>query len=279
MVLRHRRAHDQNRVGVGEVLLRGGGAAAAERGSQTGHRGAVSYPGLIGKADHAEAGGEKFLDEVVLFDVERGAAEVGDAAGVHHAVVEGALARRPQPLRDHLHGPLQRQLDPVARARRAVADAREAAGMRDELEAVGAFRAEVAARDRRLGIAFDGDELPVAMEGELPAADAAVGADGAGRLRAVVLRAERRGALAHGLDAGAVAAGFELADERPLQEELGEHAATVMQKPRFDAQRRTSSNVARTSVRAGGMNPAPHFFTTFASGWSAHWLTSAPPRR
>src|SRR5207249_332990 len=33
------------------------------------------------------------------------------------------------------------------------------------------------------------------------------------------------------------------------------------------AKRRTSSNVARTSVRAGGMNPAPHFFTTSENWW------------
>ena len=47
MVLGHRRAHDQDRVRVREILLRRRCAAAPERGAQTGHRGAMSYPGLI----------------------------------------------------------------------------------------------------------------------------------------------------------------------------------------------------------------------------------------
>src|SRR5207237_5420056 len=69
MVLGHRRSHDQDGVSIGQVLLRGRGAPAPERGAQTGHGGAVSYPGLVADADHAEAGGEKLFDEVVLFVV------------------------------------------------------------------------------------------------------------------------------------------------------------------------------------------------------------------
>lgn len=37
MVLRHGGAHNQNRVGVGKILLRGSSAAAPEGGAQTGH--------------------------------------------------------------------------------------------------------------------------------------------------------------------------------------------------------------------------------------------------
>ena len=37
MIFRHGRTHDQNGVGVVQDLLRGGGAAAAERCAQTGH--------------------------------------------------------------------------------------------------------------------------------------------------------------------------------------------------------------------------------------------------
>ena len=78
MVLGHRRSHDQDRVGVGEVLLRGRRAAASERGAQTGHGGAMSYTGLVADANHAQTAGEQLLDQVVLFVVEGRAAEVRD---------------------------------------------------------------------------------------------------------------------------------------------------------------------------------------------------------
>src|SRR3989442_13061758 len=45
MVLRHVAAHDQNRVGVGQVLLEGGGPTPSEACSQTGNGGAMSYSG------------------------------------------------------------------------------------------------------------------------------------------------------------------------------------------------------------------------------------------
>jgi hypothetical protein len=56
----------------------------------------VSYPGLIAQADHPQAGGEEFLDQIVLFDVERRAAEVGDAGGMAVALVEGAVSPAPR---------------------------------------------------------------------------------------------------------------------------------------------------------------------------------------
>ena len=55
---------------LAKVLLRSGGAAASERGAQTGHRGAVSNSGLIADANHSQTGGEEFLDEVVFFAVQ-----------------------------------------------------------------------------------------------------------------------------------------------------------------------------------------------------------------
>src|SRR3954467_6402818 len=47
VLLGHVRAHDEDRVGVLEVLLEGGGAAAPERGPQTGDRARVSYARLV----------------------------------------------------------------------------------------------------------------------------------------------------------------------------------------------------------------------------------------
>src|SRR6266542_4199183 len=78
----HRRAFDQNAIGVGKILLRGRSSAAAEGGAQTGHRAAMSYPRLVGHTDHAQAGGEKFFYEIIFFVIERGAAEMADRCGV-----------------------------------------------------------------------------------------------------------------------------------------------------------------------------------------------------
>ena len=86
----HVRAHDQDAVAILQVFLEDGGGAAAEGGAQTGHRGAVSYAGLVLDGHHAQVR-EELLDEVVLFVVQRGPAQVGDGGGV---VEDVALARR-----------------------------------------------------------------------------------------------------------------------------------------------------------------------------------------
>jgi hypothetical protein len=43
-------------------LLRGSGAPAPERCAQTGHGGAMSYPGLIAETYHSQSGGEELFD-------------------------------------------------------------------------------------------------------------------------------------------------------------------------------------------------------------------------
>src|SRR6266480_4433220 len=92
---RYRPAHwcakilDQHAIGVGQILLRGRSSAPAEGGAQTGHRAAMSYPRLVGYADHPQAESEKFSDKIVFFDIERGAAEMTDRGRVidGHAVL------------------------------------------------------------------------------------------------------------------------------------------------------------------------------------------------
>src|SRR5919206_453738 len=74
VLLGHVRAHDQDAVGVLQVLLERRGATAAERGPQTGDRGGVSYAGLVLDRHRAERR-EALLDQVVLLGVQRGAAE------------------------------------------------------------------------------------------------------------------------------------------------------------------------------------------------------------
>ena len=78
VALGHVRALDHDAVGVLQVLLEVGGAAAPERGPQTGDRGGVSYAGLVLDLHRAERR-EELLDQVVLLVVERGAAEVREA--------------------------------------------------------------------------------------------------------------------------------------------------------------------------------------------------------
>src|SRR5262245_1594088 len=72
----HRGTFDQNAICVREILLRGCSSAPAEGGAQTGHRAAMSYSGLVGHTDHAQASGEKFFDEIILFVIQCGTAEV-----------------------------------------------------------------------------------------------------------------------------------------------------------------------------------------------------------
>src|SRR5438046_4709962 len=98
---------DQNAIGVSEILLRSRSSAPTEGGAQTGHRAAMSYPCLVGYADHSQAESEKFSDKIVLFDIERGAAKMTDRGSVidrHHVffVHECALARFSNAIGQHV---------------------------------------------------------------------------------------------------------------------------------------------------------------------------------
>ena len=83
MVLRHRRSHNQNGVRVLQILLRCSSAAAPKRCPQTGDGRAMSYAGLIAKAHHPEAASKEFLDQIILFIVQSGAAEMGNSCRLH----------------------------------------------------------------------------------------------------------------------------------------------------------------------------------------------------
>ena len=80
VVLGHVRAHNQDAVRVGEILLECRCPASSERGPQTGDRGAVSYPGLVLDL-HYPKRRHQLLDQVVLLVVERCPAEIGDTRG------------------------------------------------------------------------------------------------------------------------------------------------------------------------------------------------------
>src|SRR5262249_45024636 len=150
VVLGHVRAHDRDAVGVRKILLELRGAASSERGAQTGHRGAVSYTGLVLDLNDAEPG-EELLDQVVLLVVERRAAEVGDAhraprrPPVGRLLLPGRLARLEEAIHDHLHRALERELLPLGAVGTAVLDPVFAKRPGGEALGRGPFRAEPAA--------------------------------------------------------------------------------------------------------------------------------------
>src|SRR3954470_20404191 len=174
------------------------GAAAPERGAQTGHRGAVSYAGLVLDL-HRSHRGEQLLDQVVLLVVERGAAEVREAEcaidpmPVVVALLPALLAGRDRPLGDHVHRPVELELLPLGAAGPAIAHLRQAARLLDELARRGPLRAQRALVDGRARVALDIDELAVARVDALAAADGAVRADRLGGLQARHARARAQG--------------------------------------------------------------------------------------
>src|SRR5262252_554080 len=121
----HGRAFDQNAIRVGEILLRGRSSAPAEGGAQTGHRAAMSYPGLVGYTHHAQASGKQFFDEIIFFVIERSAPEVTDRSRMIDSraillVHERALARFPDAVGNHVHGAFEWNFCPLFRPRGTV---------------------------------------------------------------------------------------------------------------------------------------------------------------
>src|SRR6476659_114068 len=155
----HGRAFDQNAIRVGEILLRGRSSAPAEGGAQTGHRAAMSYPGLVGYTHHAQASGKQFFNEIIFFVIERSASEVTDRSRMIDSraillVHECAPARFPDAVGNHVHGAFEWNLRPLFRARGAVFHFRLPPRMREQLIRRSAFRAKVPLANWRFRIPF-----------------------------------------------------------------------------------------------------------------------------
>jgi hypothetical protein len=83
VILGHVRAHDENRIRIQQILRRGGRPAPSISGAQTGHRRAMSNPGLVADTYHSQAPGKQFLDKVILFVVEGCSSQMGDRCRLH----------------------------------------------------------------------------------------------------------------------------------------------------------------------------------------------------
>src|SRR6185437_1088910 len=259
VVFGHVRAHDHDAVGVLEILLEVRRAASSERGPQTGDRGAVSYARLVLDLHDPERDA-KLLDQVVLLVVERRAAEVADChRAVRGRAVVGQLfpvgrAGLDDPVDDHLHRFVERELLPARAVRPAVLDLVLAQRAPDIRLRGLSLRAEAAARDRAGGVALDVLDLAVLDVDELPAADRAVGTD---RLNNVVglLDAGAQGFGAprlRGLREPERVAFPDLSHKRPPGQRIPElHAPPSLPK------REESKELAwRSTARACGPNPA-----------------------
>src|SRR5258705_12302716 len=87
----------------------------------------MSYTGLIAEANHAQTRGKELLDQVVLFNVERGAANMSDGSGLHQRSTIALLDKRsltgfPDAVGDHIHCRFEFQVLPDRRARTSIPD-------------------------------------------------------------------------------------------------------------------------------------------------------------
>src|SRR5436305_6538624 len=140
----------------------------------------MSYPGLIGYTDHAQAGGEEFFDEIIFFVIERGAAEMADRSRMINCCAilladEGALTRFPDAVRHHVHRTIHRNFCPLFRARCAIFYFRFTLRMCEQLIRRCTLWTKIPLADRTFRIAFDRNQFAVFVINELAATDTEYG--------------------------------------------------------------------------------------------------------
>src|SRR5437868_5298069 len=271
MILGHGGTHDENGVCVAEVLLRGGGTAAPEGCAQTGHSRAMSYPGLVADADHAQPSRKQFLDQIVFFVIESRSAEMSYGGGLHQGFaitrfLEGAVARVPYSVGDHVHRGFEIEFLPATGIGRAILYCLQPSGVRVQFEGVRSLRAKMAAGDRRLRVALNTNQLALFVVDELSASYTAVRTDGPGNFCTLGLGAQLASALRHGFRAGAIHAGADLFDQRPAGEKRFEHGCSLTSSRGRLIYRQPPSH-PREWISAG-LDQAPHKFAAPVTGQS-----------
>src|SRR5205809_6727376 len=184
------------------MLLRGSSFASATGGAQTGHRAAVSYPGLVGHTDHAQASGEKFFDEIIFFVIECGAAEMADRSRVIDCCPvlpsdEGALTRLPGAFCYHVHRAIQRNFRPLFRARRAIFYFRLALRMSEQLIRRRTLWAKIPLANGTFRVALDRNQLPIFVINQLSTTHAAIWTNRARHFRSVDTSMHCTGLIGH----------------------------------------------------------------------------------
>ena len=179
----HVGAHDDDAIAVGQILLIIRRSTAAEGGAQTGHRGAMSYPGLVLDRNQAQCSGKE-LDEIVLFVVQRRPAQRANVRDmVKDARPSSLLFLKPcsrvcwtfWAIRSIAHSNGFSTHSFAYGARYSTFLMRWAIVL--ELKGIGALGAERALVDRAVGVTFDVDDDAVFGVDVGPAANRAIGAD------------------------------------------------------------------------------------------------------
>src|ERR1700746_3932009 len=94
--------------------------------------------------------------------------------------------------------------------------------MREQLIRRGALRTQVTLIDWTLGIAFDRNQLPVAMINQLAATDTAVGTNRSGNFRTIDTRVQSCRSWRHRFRSGSVTMLPELSDQWPSRKQTDE---------------------------------------------------------
>src|SRR5438128_950603 len=150
---------------------------------------------------------------------------------VHHPFavalfLKGAFTGVPNALSDHIHRRLEVQVLPCGRVRPPILDLSLPARVSQELKTVRAFGAEPSARNRRLRVPFNGDQLAVLVINKLATTDGTIGTNRAGHLGIMVPGAKRASSLAHRFGSRPVSSVQNLPDKGPASKDFFDHTAS-----------------------------------------------------
>src|SRR5579863_3317524 len=111
----------------------------------------MSYAGLVADTNHPQPGGKQFLDQIIFFIVERGAAEMSHRGRLHERLtfarlMERTIAGVPHAVGDHLHSSVEINVLPLVGVGSTILDLAQTPTVRVQFVRVGAFRTKVSTR-------------------------------------------------------------------------------------------------------------------------------------